>query len=248
MNRSSHSVRNILFDVYYFSSMPRLLLEVFVRKNFGYDYFSLFRCFQIAFILLIIPWIGNFWNLIFALPKDREPYVFIWSQFILHHATYYVFIAAFIVTAFRRYAESSRLQGDPDMYSEYPGDRHLWFTKMKNGQMPNWDYIEQVQEPRLFLIIGIVLLILQQPVGWVLIICSVIYSIGYRAQDVFYRQNNRKRNNAKIMAKYAKQAMIEEQQLDSAGVVVYSDARPTSQDIEKQAGHKRPDSEFYDAS
>jgi hypothetical protein len=201
---------NVMFVYLKIASYPRLLLEVFIRKNFGERYFSFGKSLRMALVLAIIPFfhfqlVGLYYKikgwfsiedqftslhaqatLYEAFEKISVPFFFI------TYSTWYIFLAAFLVMAFKRRQEIKRNPSvfDFKKFSLYGGDFNPRFFSFKiGGKQPNVRTVETLIEPTFFLVIGIVLLVLDQWVGLLLTLSSLMYSfsyvIAYRMGDHF---------------------------------------------------------------
>lgn len=173
----SNPVKNFILSLFSdLATYPRLLLEVFTRKDFGERYFSLSTAVIMAFVLCFVPPLflfGSAW---------RSGWGDIAIDFILHYLTWYLFLGYFIKVCFLRKKEIVRIDGQFDFtrYSMSTGkldDRILNF-KFK-GKSFNIRQIETIIEPGLFLLIGLGLMILGQFVGILIFISSLIYSLSY---------------------------------------------------------------------
>lgn len=166
------------------ASYPRLLLEVFIRRNFGERYFSLASSFSVALLIGIIP--------IFMTGMSGRGY-FSFSRLLSDHLTWYLFIAAFLVMAFRRQREVDREPSVFDFarFSLSTGQAHPKFYEIrifnrKDGNKitkvgPNDRQISTILEPLFFFCIGLILFILHQAIGLVIIVASICYSLSYVA-------------------------------------------------------------------
>ncbi|MVM32419.1 hypothetical protein GO755_20400 [Spirosoma sp. HMF4905] len=175
----------ILAYVQAFSSYPRLLLEVFIRRNFGERYFSFSGAITILAILIILPFYWEFGWAVF----DERFFRYInhhinWGNFLGHYFTWYLFLAGFLYMSLKREAEVSRLPSVYDFkrFSLSTGLIHPRFYDLKlNGKYPSERTISIWLEPGLFFGIGFLLWVLDQELGSLLIICSIIYSLSYSA-------------------------------------------------------------------
>ena len=168
MNVLKYWVLTIFFGL---SSYPRLLLEVFIRKNFGVRYFSLMSAATVFVVLAVFPI-----SLIYGYPGIG------FATFIAKYVTWYAFLAAFAYFSFQRQKEVKREPGVFDFakFSQYGGDKDdRLFTIPVFGKEPNQKTVATLIEPSIFLGLGLLFLILQQPIGWVISACSIIYSLGY---------------------------------------------------------------------
>lgn len=166
------------------ASYPRLLLEVFVRRNFGERYFSIAASITLAVILASIP--------IFIQSTSRYGSIDLFDA-LTEYFTWYLFIAAFLFMAFKRQKEVSREPSVFDFarFSLSTGEVHpkfyeLKIFKKKEGRTvqrvaPNIRQIATLLEPLLFLTIGLLLALMQQIVGILIIVSSICYSLSYVA-------------------------------------------------------------------
>jgi hypothetical protein len=153
------------------SSYPRLLLEVFIRKNFGVRYFSLMSAATVFVPLAAIP--------IMLIYGYRGP---TFGEFVAKYITWYAYLAAFAYFCFQRQKEVKREPGVFDFakFSQYGGDKDDRFFEIKVfGKEANHRTVATLLEPGLFLALAIGLLILRQPIGYVIGACSIFYSLGY---------------------------------------------------------------------
>ena len=104
--------------------------------------------------------------------------------FLLDYSTWYLFLIAFLYMFIKRYEEirnrpSAYESGD---FTKSSGDIHPFFTSFQlGGNTFSKRIIETILEPAAFFIPGIVFYILGQPIGLLLIIVSVIYSLSMMA-------------------------------------------------------------------
>ena len=160
------------------ASWPRLLLEVFIRKNFGERYFSFSTAIIMTVILAIFP---------YAIAQAQSYSSFggggisFWS-FVGHNLTWYIFLALFIIVCLRRRHEVKRLPSvfDFERFSLSAGIVNpAFFTIKLGGKDPDIRTVETLIEPAFFLIIGVVLALMAQSVGVLIVVCSIIYSLSY---------------------------------------------------------------------
>lgn len=155
------------------SSYPKLLLEVFIRRNFGIRYFNLGSALTVLLLALTIPvWVtqlsefgighaGNFW---------------------IKYTSLYAFLIAFCYQCYKRKREQ-KFAPSPyslERVSYYSGDIDNRFrTREIFGIDTTQRNIEIFYEPGLFLAIGIVLAVLGQALGYLLVFCAIVYSVSY---------------------------------------------------------------------
>lgn len=197
MFRRRNAFKEFLLGLFFsLCSVPRLLLEVFIRRNFGERYFSFSTGMIAIFILSIIPAL-NSWlmNLVAGLLSARSSYGidlhYGWPQFLLNYLTWYIFLGAFFVMCIRRRNEIRNLPSVFDFarFSLSTGLIHPGFLNYKyHGRPLSIRQIETVLEPGFFLVIGLALWLLQQSIGTLLVFCSICYSMSYRA--AYYNGDN----------------------------------------------------------
>jgi len=168
-----------LFVFVFIISWPRIILEVFVRKNFGERYFSLFKGIVISALLFPLPLVVDFANNLYQRPSMLS--------IMANNISWYIGIAAFLFYCFKRYREVEREPGVYDLakFSYYNGDIDDRFFNVKiKGQKPTRRQVCTLIEPAFFLLIGIVFTLLFQKIGPLIIFCSICYSLGYVGEYV----------------------------------------------------------------
>ncbi|GCC49834.1 hypothetical protein SanaruYs_00480 [Chryseotalea sanaruensis] len=165
------------------TAMPKLILEVFIRKNFGERYFTFWSAIKATLVLAVLPLFILYFPRIFFIPKFRlQPIQ--WPDFFWSYATWYVFTIAFLIVAYKRHEETRRRSNEYDFETDslYAGDIHPRFLKNKTFGEPNIKTIETLSEPAFFFVIGIALIIFGQSLGMLLVLCSILYSWNSRLQ------------------------------------------------------------------
>ncbi|QMW01692.1 hypothetical protein [Spirosoma foliorum] len=160
-----------------FFSWPRLLLEVFIRKNFGERYFSFSGAVMLLIILAFLP-------LFFIDALGRRHGGSTLMPFIGMFLTWYVYLAGFWYMSVLRRNEIRRLPSVFDFarFSKSTGTIHPRFLSYTfRGNHFTIRGIETRLEPGFFFLIGSLLWALQQPLGALLTVCSVFYALSYRA-------------------------------------------------------------------
>lgn len=187
---------------YVFSTYPKILIEVFTRRNFGRRYFYLTKCLILAFVLGIIPYL--FWVRLVSMYENEK-----WIRgitppdpvdFWKHHVAGYVFLALFLFFSFKRWIEighfvgkvqtekSSRFTGMPlDFFWTF--GRRETIRKEKQGNLSEEEkatlkynsgwLVECILEPLPFFLLGVLLLYTLQLFGLVLCVAAIFYSFGY---------------------------------------------------------------------
>lgn len=153
-----------------FCSYPRMLIEVFIRKDFGERYFSFSTLVIFAVLLFIAP--------LPFLARIEKPFQF----FLFHFVTWYAFVFYFVYTGWQHKKTLKRSPSVFDFarYSGSSGSIHPKFYAFKyRDKSFDIRQIECYLEPLLFLLIGSGLLLLTQFIGAVFIVCSIIYGLSY---------------------------------------------------------------------
>lgn len=165
-------------------SWPRLLLEVFLRRNMGERYFS----FSTAIILVVV--------LAIAPAFLASIQVFVWHAqgyesssakvllFFAKYTTWYAFLAGVVYFAVQRRLEIRRLPSvfDFGRFSLSTGLIHPAFNQVKlNGEPLDVRTIETIVEPGSVFLLGVGLSVLGQPLGWLLMMSSPCYAVSYAA-------------------------------------------------------------------
>lgn len=182
-NKVKMFILNLFLEL---SSYPRLVLEVFFRKNMGERYFSVAAAATVAVILALIPVIGDVFTAMLprALRGMTGGYGKQESHFWAHYTTWYLFLAAFVYYSYQRYKEVKRNPSvfDFGRFSLTPGDIYPGFYDLRLfGVMPNTRAIETVYEPMAAFLAGLFLTMIGQNVGGLLMLCGVIYALSYSA-------------------------------------------------------------------
>lgn len=177
MFRRRNAFKEFVYGFFYtICSIPRLLLEVWARRNFGERYFSFSTAMVVTFILFWVP----------AVIVEGFSYgsgLGFWG-FVLRYLSWYAFLAGFVYMCIQRKREIQRLPSvfDFGRYSLSAGEIHPVFYSIKAGNRPaDIREIETIVEPGCFFLIGLTLLTFAQPVGLLIMLCAVCYSISYFA-------------------------------------------------------------------
>jgi len=151
----------------------RIPIEVITRRNFGERYFNIVLSVLIGVVLLAVPYYGaGRWT------GHR------WGTMLGTFGTWYAYTAYYLYCVYLRYREILTLPSvwDFKRFSLSEGKPMDFFIKAgtKNKKV-NPRYISTVLEPGLFIIGGVILAFMKQPIGYIFILCGLIYSIGYIA-------------------------------------------------------------------
>ncbi len=152
------------------STFFRIPIEVLVRKKMGERYFSLFQSILFAIILLTAPYISGGFS-------------FHGDMLLTNFGTWYLFTAFFVFNVYKRWQE---VKHEPSVFdfakfSLSTGEPHPFFMNIRFGKDFSPRLLETVIEPGAFFIAGVILAVFIQPIGFILIFCSIVYSLGYMA-------------------------------------------------------------------
>ncbi len=158
-------ILNIFFVI---SSWPRLVLEVFLRRNMGERYFTAENAVLVAIVLIVMPmyfWggYGGFWAVLWRVAKE--------------HVTWYLFVLAFAWFSYRRWRDVK------DLPSVFELRRFSLSSGLPFDFFYSWGFntrrIATLLEPALTLSLGLLLFWMNLPVGLLIVACSVIYALSY---------------------------------------------------------------------
>lgn len=232
--------RNVIKDAilkFFFGlcSYPRLLLEVFIRKNFGVRYFNLASAITVASVLILLPILQHNGMRLFAF---MSPYGYRQPNFwTIGNATWYLFIGLFLAVSLWRWNEMRKNPSTFDFskFSRYSGDIHPRFWKFDLFGLVKNDLrkIEIYWEPAFFLLIGIALIMLNQKVGNLIVFASIFYSIGYagaykEGDDFLHDLMDKKKFNDHL----AEAIMSDRPDSEAHGVRFYAQ-KPSSESLRK---------------
>jgi hypothetical protein len=193
------------------ASRPRLLLEVFVRKNFGRNYFNMGSVFSVLWRVVVFPIVvyygpklwkflfghdneptyvaytvhdENYWR--YEIERQRAAYKITFNtEFWGTYGTWYILALAFLIFAIIRWSETRSGKNNSHHQSTYMGDIHPLFFKLDFLGKANERNIAILYEPMLFIIVGFILTKFGQNVGWLIIVSAIFYSLGNYADYRF---------------------------------------------------------------
>lgn len=181
--RRENVLKDFIYAAFYkLASYPRMLIEVFIRRNFGQRYFSPATAVTIMVVLFLWPvMVYRIFQSNGRLLSDlgiEEPN-WLWA-----YSGWYLLLVAFGYFAYLRYKEIKQNPSvfDFGRFSLCTGDIHPLFYKLKIfGKTPSIRKIEIWCEPALFFLIGLLLGLTGQRVGGLLMDCSILYALSYAA-------------------------------------------------------------------
>jgi hypothetical protein len=153
----------------FLTSYPRMMIEVFIRRNFGCRYFNYISVITLAVLLYIIPY-----NLVDTQVFGSNAFAVIQANW-----AWYAFIGAFLTFGTMRWLEIRQAPSTFNFskFTQYMGD----VSPLKDMLGVNLRVYEIVVEPAMFFIIGMVFHWMGQSLGMLLILASILYSCSYMA-------------------------------------------------------------------
>lgn len=155
---------------YYF----RVPIEIITRSNMGERYFNLLLTITIGLALLVVP-------TLFATNYMGDiDYRVLFGRY----GTWYAYTFFYLYCGFLRWREirNNPSAWDLKRFSLAPGDPHRLLYRFRvRKENQNQRFMATIIEPGVFLVAGLLLTLLLQPIGMVLIVCAVVYSLGYTA-------------------------------------------------------------------
>lgn len=186
-----------------FASGARLLLEVFIRKNFGERYFRLSYVLFLTIILSLLPfWLKDMQQKWTSQQAESEVEYTFQENFDQEqvqetvpqtqpvssskwpgwgYTLWYIYIAVFLGFGIKHHLDKKKYPSvfDFEKFSLSAGEAQEYMSKVPFFKEANRRNRECYIEPALFLVIGLVLAVIGQYIGWLLIICSIFYSASY---------------------------------------------------------------------
>lgn len=209
------------------SSVPRFMIEVFIRKNFGHRYFIYSSAVLIGGTGILASVIAI--SAVSLISGDIDS-----SSFIKYGATWVIYFIAFLYFA-RKHRKDIKAR-DFSFYenrlSKYDGDLHPYFLERFGSPMEpeKLRRIQVLYEPLPFFIGGILLALLLQPIGFLLIFCSIVYSLGYMGAHYLGDEFFWDKNDEMIINKSMRIAFVKNEDLSkSHGIRIYG-SRPKSEE------------------
>lgn len=221
--RSNPLKMAILKFFWHICSYPRIIIEVFLRVDFGERYYSLFRCIVMSLALLIYPFLSPYSHAQNA-----------WEVF-FHNPIWFAFTGAFIYFAYLRRKEIKRNPRTIDFEAfslclGYPHPKIEALLLRTFGDLPPHDVHEKLLEPLTAFIVGLVLLLVAQALGVVLMLCAICYSVSYMAAYEFEREEMLDLIDNTIRTQQRKAIFIEGRSPRETKGVRHLGERPTRED------------------
>ncbi len=184
--RRRNPIMELLVTVFLsIASWPRMLLEVFIRRNFGERYFSFTLAIIIAIILASGPLIAASGVAMLFGGK-------MFANYLADNLSWFLYLVLFICFSYIRREEIKRKPSvfDFGRFSLSAGEHlPIFYQFTYNGKLLSPRTIEIIIEPAIFFILGCVFTYFNQfLLGPHLIACSIIYSLSYVA--AYYNGDN----------------------------------------------------------
>ena len=232
MSRQNNLLQNMYSMFITLASFPKLILEVFIRIRFGERYFNLGSAFGAAFFMFLIPLAAHSVSNVLTYHNEFQ-----FGKFLFHYLTWYVYLAVYLRLCFKHYQTTKRVAGEFDFnwYSKSSGIINARFFKLRiKGNKPTVRQVEIFIEPLFFFLIGLVLIIFQQPLGLLLITCSIIYCMSYAA---LYNQGDQFILNMidqKILNEELEHVFVDDKNVEDARGVSMRTKKPGKKDLRSE--------------
>jgi hypothetical protein len=97
------------------------------------------------------------------------------------YTVWYLFLVAFLLLSIKHHLDQKREPSvfDFQKFSLYGGSLQSYMLKIPFFKTEDSRFRECIVEPLFFMAVGIVLILLHQYLGWLLVICSIFYSVSY---------------------------------------------------------------------
>lgn len=195
--RRENLFKHLFFSFFnLFASSARMLLEVFIRKDFGERYFRLSSAIILTAELIAFPLLFVYFDTHFASGAEyagEDLYNFDETPSIapqkaalswlpgIEFLLWYVFAAAFLYFSIRHYQDKKRQPSvfDFEKFSLSSGVLQDYVWKLPLFKEVDLRDRECFLEPGLFLAAGFLLAVIGQYIGILLILCSLFYFVSY---------------------------------------------------------------------
>ena len=183
--RRENVIMKALHDFFFaIASFPRLLIEVFLRKDFGCRYYSFASAMTVAVILLAWPVAICQGFALNSEPAETAIGRMMRPTFFSHYFVWYLYTAAFIFFSWCRKKEIDRNPSTFDFghFSLSTGTIHGFFHNLRfRGKSLSPRTIQIWVEPALFFALGVILFLGRQNIGIVIMVAAICYSFSYAA-------------------------------------------------------------------
>lgn len=194
--RRENIIKNFFLSLFdFWASGSRLLLEVFIRKDFGERYFRLSAAMILIVEFGLLPFLFVFLQRKFGAFMNEAPAVDVWSDepapvaepvepsLWAGYIGWYIFLGLFLLFSIKHYLDKKRQPSSFDFqkFSLYSGTLQPYMLNIPFFKTENNRFRECIAEPLVFAVIGILLILIHQHIGWLILICSFLYGMSYVA-------------------------------------------------------------------
>lgn len=172
-----------LFEyMFAFSAFARIPIEVHTRKSFGERYFSFSSSIITLLFFCWCPVATHFFTVSLFRGADSSDFG-LWA-IIYKHGLLYAYL---IYTGYACWLRDKEKKSEPSVYdfAKYSKSTGLIDKRILKiryaGRLATLREIETFFEPLIFFVPGVLLILIGQSLGFLLVFCSVIYSLGYCA-------------------------------------------------------------------
>lgn len=249
--RTSFARKNIFIEWFLslfiaFASPALLLLEVFIRKDFGERYFKLSSVVTVAVILGLLPVVIvklPFWLYGMAAEDgiydmgETDAYTPAAPSLMPHYLGWYIFLTLFVAAGIKHKRD---MMHNPSVYdfakfSLYKGKLNPLFYKINIPFIKTTDrVIECLYEPAVFFIAGLFFYLIGQKLGILLMVTSLLYSYSYVA---FYRAGDNfvmDKIDEMISNEEIEKAFVDDVDEEDTRGFSFRGRRPTSAEMRRQ--------------
>jgi hypothetical protein len=215
------------------ASYPRLIIEVFIRRNFGRRYFKLSSVITVTFLLFFVPFLMQ------AILSFSASYNYEYQRqvFWQYHRLYYFFIPVFLGFGIYRWFEMKRnkSRNDFNSFSLYTGDRLLLFDNLIVTNKRITDrLVDTIIEPAPFVIVGIILMLFNQRLGDMLFISGLLYGLSYAAQYKIGDDFIMDKTDEIILNEEMENVFVNDQKPDKSRGVRFYTTKPDSKSLRRK--------------
>lgn len=186
-----------------FASGARLLLEVFIRKDFGERYFRLSYVLFLTLVLSYVPFLLSDMHQEWTSQEAESEVAYTFQENFDQeqvpatvpqptttsstkwpgwgYTLWYVYLAAFLAFGIKHHLDKKKQASVLDFakFSLSTGELQPYMSKVPLFKEADRRNRECYLEPALFFVIGLLLAVIGQYVGWLIVFCSMFYSASY---------------------------------------------------------------------
>ncbi|OCX51927.1 hypothetical protein BEL04_18165 [Mucilaginibacter sp. PPCGB 2223] len=238
----------LLGYAYAVSGFARIPIENIIRSKFGLRYFSFSSTILTLLFFGMVPFmVADFSHNPFQSYESPSFWQVIWDNLLL-----YIYLGVVFYFSLKRRKEIKELPSVYDfaMYSKCNGYINRKFLDIKfQGRFVTIREIETFWEPATFFAAGLLLALLGQSLGYLLIFCSVVYSLGYCAAYHYGDNNMMDIIDDTIIQEELMGVIVEGKEKEQSRGYSFMGNVPNGEDNRRRAANKmRGDDEFEDVN